>query len=109
MSLENLRSYDESFDYEDDTMLFESDDEDNLIYDDGELYEAKFGKMTSKEKKIGHQIGQLMTALNKNTPYKMAKAQFIKSFKTEARKCVKDNNLRPTVLKKLDKITLRSL
>ena len=110
MIFENLDSLEEYLDYDeiDANMLFE-DDEDELVFHNGELLEASAPRMTAKERQLGHNIGRLMTALNKRPAYNSAKQKFIKVFKTEARKTVKDNNLSPMVLKKLDKITLREI
>jgi uncharacterized protein with NAD-binding domain and iron-sulfur cluster len=65
--LKNLKSYDqyvaesneEVINIDEDSILFESDDE-KEIYFEGDLYEAAAPKLTAKERKKAQEIGQLM-------------------------------------------------
>jgi hypothetical protein len=115
MNLRNLKSFDDylvegldDFEINENDVEFESDGE-NDVYLDGELYEATAPRLTSKERQKAQEIGRLMTALNKKQSYITAKEKFIKVFKVEAKKTVQELKLNPKVLKKLDKITLRSI
>jgi len=114
MSLENLKSFEEYLEEssynEYDNELNEDEDEDNLIYHDGELMLVEAGpRLNAKQRQKAEDIGQLMTAMNKRQGYIAAKDKFVKVFHKEAKAVAQDLKLNPMVLKKLDKITLRDL
>lgn len=95
--------------YEGDDYFDDDNEDDNEIYYDGNLYEAMAPKLTAKERQKAQDIAQLMTALNKKESYVTAKEKFVTIFKKEALKVVKELGLKPKVLNKLDKVTIKDI
>lgn len=117
-NLKNLVEYDQYLveganDYEIDENLLDfeidTDDNDESVFIDGDLYEASKLRMTAKDRKRAQMLSQLFNALNKKPAYKAAVSKFIKVLKMEAKKVVREEQLPPKVLKNLNKVTLRDI
>ena len=92
---------DDENDYEEDGEYpsFESEE---VVYHDGEIYEAKI-RLNAKEKKKRDAMSQLMTALNKEPDYQAARDKFVKVYKMLAKKKITELGLKikPTAIEKV--------
>lgn len=72
---------------------------------DEEVYEAL--RRTAKQEAIGNEIRVLMMELNKNERYSAAKEKFLKLFRMESKRIVKEKGLHPNMIKQMTKVKLR--
>lgn len=97
---------DNSYDYE--------DDEDGLMdsydYDeDDEFMSESALKQSAKDRKRGSLVSALMRSVNKDERYITARDKFVEILQKVAKDVVTQEKMKPTVLKMLNKVTLKEI